>query len=229
LELLRESQGEDTDFQITENLRSVHRTLAIAYCQIFMYQHASRYLIIRQPRIETDQQSTEPLTYQQQLHLSKQRKQLEKKEKKAHAKGVIEQDHPVVDLAIAIISAANRDKQQYQIVCDRILDTKREHLIKNIPIIIWQHLISQLLRWKDFETSRLMVGKMLLLTGSNYALGWYLLFILSLLCEDMNSARESYQRYKELLPNSQLITKFWNYVMEQKQQEQNQPQLVSKL
>ena len=105
------------------------------------------------------------------------------------------------------------DRSEFLAICEEMLSKDNEHYLSTMPIIIWQKLISQLIAVNSYKLSQLMTSK-LLIYFNEYYLGWYVLFLLSLVCKDAEFTKGSFQKLTQLAPNTSLI-KFWKYVFDE--------------
>ncbi len=245
-----ETQGEGSEYTITDYLHNLHRTLAIASCRCGDVNEASRYVKLPKTQTTDDHQqttaagtegpTTTSLTYEQQLAQAREMKRRGQVEKRSYARSVVEQHHPTLYLSMFMIAAIKGDELLVQYISDIMLSPSNEGLFNAMPVIIWQRIISRAILSNNFKLAQLLMSKCLLFHHA-YVLGWYVLLLLSvLLLSDSNDDRGdgntgfavgSYRQLMQLCPNSNDMNIFWTSALREigLLSRTDQPHRVSKL
>lgn len=176
-------------------LQTLHRKIAINFCRLGQYQNAARYVIYRLIFETSPQQGTE-LDYQKQLNFMLQEKEREKRERQSHAKGVIAQENNVCFLALCLISFHNDRYAEVSKYCELIFKTNDSEKEVKLPLLTFQKLFSIVIMMRRYDLAQLILSKYLL-SNKSYALGFYVLFLVSIKNRDENAIIGSWKKFDE--------------------------------
>jgi tetratricopeptide (TPR) repeat protein len=164
----------DLPFHLQENLRRI----SINYCKLKDFQNAKKY--VKYPmRLSND---TSSLSYKEQLELKKRENLRIERELNCLSKDVVEQNHIVCFLSLALISISENDLNSF---CELVEMMSRPNVTEftEMPIIWWQRIISYLIRFGEHKQAQMTLSKFLLI-HPKYTLGWYVLFLLGIVNMD---------------------------------------------
>eukprot|EP01080_Neovahlkampfia_damariscottae_P011637 gene11637-4878_t len=172
-----ESQ-QDSIKDIIYHLHETQRRIAINYCQLKNYKKSKCY--VKYPSRFT--MDTSSMTYKEQLELKTRENKRIERESKYLSQDVIEQNHIVAFLALVEISLFENDMISF---CELVEMMLRPNVIEfpNLPLIKWQRIISNLIKFGEFKQAQLTLSKCMLI-HKKYVLGWYVLFLLGIVNMD---------------------------------------------
>ncbi|KAL0487614.1 NprA [Acrasis kona] len=203
---VKEKKKESTTQPETSFLNVLHVRLSITYCRVGDFENASRYVKPDITPILQIQDSN--IDYGQELEIRRQQRQRKALEKRSYAPNVIYQDNPICHLCLALIAMNRGDVNGFlQNVQNAIVDRsdKSENVL---PLLMYQRIVTLLIINESYDVAQLVMAKCML-HYEEYALGWYLLFLLSVKNEDQKYITGSHRKFIELKTNHPSMVHFW--------------------
>jgi hypothetical protein len=142
------------------------------------FQNAKKY--VKYPtRLSSD---TSSLSYKEQLELKKKENSRIERELNYLSKDVVEQNHIVCFLSLALIAISENDVNSF---CELVEIMARPNVTEftEMPLIWWQRIISYLIKFGEHKQAQMTLSKCLLI-HPKYTLGWYVLFLLGIINMD---------------------------------------------
>jgi hypothetical protein len=139
------------------------------------------------------------MDYQRQLSMILEEKERERREKHTHAKGVIAQENPICFLSLTMIAFHQKHYPQVTKYCELLFKTNDlEKEVSIIPLLTFQKVVSILIRFQKFDLAQLITTKFILSFPINYALGYYILFLLAIKNRDENAIIGSWRKFDQV-------------------------------